>query len=506
MFGTFRIAFFTLMPAAFFPAQLCQATPTTPSGDAIFTATNEIRALNWDGQTLWAATAGGVLRFQNGAWTKWTRLDGLPANEAFGIERENGKIAVRFPTSRAVWDGAQWHSQVASEWQRRAPVADWNGQKVVATPDGLRIGDEKIPLPAPARGTHISAILPRAKTLLVAVYGDGLWQWNDAAWARGPEVPEEAREILSLAGNETTLWLGTRRGGVFQSRGDGWRKLRATQTASEPFAHNIQFLSEFQGELWASTLGDGLIARTENGWRHLMPPQISSNAPRQMLAWRERFYVRHGNGVVDAFDGASWTKNVLPGLPRAGVYALASNDEYLLAAGWGGWAQWDGKTWTKFYDLPGLKGVPIMQLALQGEDVWIGTQSRGLAKWTRQTNQLRFYDERDGLGDDWITALLVDGARVWAGTFIGGLHCFENGKWRAFDATKGENITSLVADGKSGTWATTRHGLFHATGTRAEKIEAHWLDEEMQAALKSENGLWIGTRTSLNFWKSATGH
>ena len=78
-----------------------------------------------------------------------------------------------------------------------------------------------------------------------------------------------------------------------------------------------------------------------------------------------------------------------------------------------------------------------MNLALQADDVWIGTQSRGLAKWTRATGELRFFDERDGLKDDWITALYIQGARVWAGTFVGGLHVYQNGKWRAFDATNG---------------------------------------------------------------------
>jgi hypothetical protein len=514
VFRFFRIAAFSMAFLALIAATFYNAPPTDsprpaphyapmsePDSDTVFTATNEIRALDWDGQTLWAATAGGVLRFQNGAWTKWTRRGGLPANEAFGIERENGVLAVRFPTARAAWDGAQWISHSAPEWKRTPPTAFWNGEKITASLDGLQIGDRKIPLPAAARGTHISAILPREKTLLVAVYGDGLWRWNGSNWARGVAVPEDAREILSLAGNETVLFIGTRRSGVYHWQGDDWEKLRDNKTASEPFAHNIQFLIEFQNVLWASTLDDGLLARTGKGWRHVAPPQISSSAPRQMIEWRGKLYVRHGNGVVDAFDGANWTKNAMPNLPRRGVYALASNDKFLLAAGWGGWAQWDGKSWTKFYDLPGLKGVPILQLALQGDDVWIGTQSRGLAKWTRKTGALKFYDERDGLHDDWITTLLVDGARAWAGTFVGGVYCFENGKWHAFDET--ENITALSTDGKGGVWAATRRGLFHVKDKRVTKAEVNWLDEEMQALCQSKTGLWIGARTSLNFWKSA---
>lgn len=467
-----------------------------PTSDAIFTATREVRALDWNGKTMWAATAGGILRFEGGKFTKWTRRDGLPSNEAFDLERENGILVARFPTSRALWDGKNWRSQSASEWKRQAPTGDWNGRKVVATLDGLRIDKAQFALPAQASGTHISALLPRGNVLLVAVYGDGLWRFDGKSWARGPVIPDEAREILSLAGDEKTLFVGTRRNGIFERIGAMWKPLNLED---EPFNHNVQFLAEFNGILWASTLDDGLIARTGKGWRHVTPPQISSSAPRQMLNWQNKLYVRHGNGTVDAFDGASWEKNALKSVPRHGVYALASDDKRLLAAGWGGWSEWDGQNWAPHYNLPALKGVPIMNLAVQGDGVWLGTQSRGVAKWTRATGELKFFDERDGLNDDWITALLVDGERVWAGTFVGGLYVFENGKWRAFDATKGENVTAIVSDNSGGVWATTRRGLVHARGETAEKTSENWLDEEQQALCASANGLWIGARTSLNY-------
>ena len=514
MFRILRIAILPLLFVAFIASSCRQFGPsetaplpvyaaaTEPNGDAIWTATREVRALNWNGQTLWAATAGGVLRLENGALTKWTRREGLPSNEAFDLARENGVLSARFPTNSAVWDGEKWASQSAPEWKRRAPIAQWNGQIVTASLDGLQIGARQFPLPEQASGTHISALLARGQVLLVAVYGDGLWRFDGTIWTRGPVVPSEAREITSLAGDDKTLWIGTRRGGVFRREDAGEFAPIEASMGDEPFGHNVQTLAQFDGVLWASTLDDGLIARTGKGWRHVTTPQLSSSAPRQMLTWQGKLYVRHGGGIVDAFDGASWRKNAFQHIPRAGVYALAGDDKRLLAAGWGGWAEWNGASWTPFYDLPGLKGVPIMNLAMQGDDVWIGTQSRGLAKWTRASSELQFFDERDGLQDDWITALLVDGPRVWAGTFVGGLHVFENGKWRQFEATQGANVTALASDNNGGAWATTRRGLFHASGERAEKVAEDWLDDEQQALCKSENGLWIGARTSLNFWRT----
>ncbi len=487
-------------PGTAAPAPL-YAPMSEPQGDAIFTSTNEVRALDWDGKRLWAATAGGLLRYQNGTMKKWTRQSGLPSNEAFSLERDKEDLVARFPVARALWDGENWQTQGAPEWKNRLPTIVWNGKKVIAHLDELEIGEEKFALPPQAKGTHISALLARGNVLLVGVYGDGLWRFDGQIWTRGPSVSAEAREVLSLAGDDETLWLGTRRDGIFERVGESWTQL---QMDDEPFGHNVQNLAEFGGVLWGSTLDDGLIARTGKGFRHITPPQISSSAPRQMLKWQDRLYVRHGGGIVDSFDGASWERDALKSIPRRGVYALASDGKNLLAAGWGGWAEWDEKTWTPHYDLPGLKGVPIMNMAVQNDDVWIGTQSRGLAKWTRATGELRFYDERDGLNDDWITALYADGARVWAGTFVGGLTVFENGKWHAFEATKGANVTAIVPDKTGGVWATTRHGLFHTRGQSAEKVSESWLDDEQQALCAGENGLWIGARTSLDYLSTRT--
>ena len=487
-------------PNATAPAPL-YAPMTEPTSDAIFTSTREIRALDWNGTALWAATPGGVLRWKNGKPTKWTRRDGLPSNEAFDLGRENGKLSARFPLARAVWGGEKWQSQSAPEWKSSGATTRWKGKTVTATLDGLQIEKAKFALPAQTSGTHISALLARDSGILVAIYGDGLWRFDGKDWTRGPQIPDAAREILSLAGNAKTLWLGTRRDGIYVTHfgREGWQKY--DWKPDEPFNHNVQFLTQFDGVLWASTLDDGLVVRTGKGWRHVSTPQISSSAPRQMLSWHNKLYVRHGSGIVDAFDGASWEKNALKTLPRRGVYALAGDDKQLLAAGWGGWSEWDGQTWTPHYDLPDLKGVPIMNMALQGDDVWIGTQSRGLAKWTRSSNELRFYDERDGLNDDWITALYVDGPRVWAGTFVGGLHVYENGKWRAFDATQGANVTAIVPDKTGGVWASTRRGCYRVRGESAEKVGESWLDDEQQALCADENGLWIGARTSLDYLK-----
>ena len=470
-----------------------------PSQNTVFTSTREVRALGWNAksQTLWAATAGGVLRLQSGTWAKWTRSNGLPANESFEISSEG---EARFPLTKARLDAQKWQAQSAPPFQKTPLRVRWNGTTASATLDGLDLGSRVVPLPSDSNGTHISALLPLGKTLEVAIYGDGLWRFDGAKWTReDADVPAQAREITALAGDSKTLWLGTRREGIWKREAKKWSRFEQN---AEMAAHNVQFMGRFRGVLWASTLDDGLIYGSGQTWNHVSTPDLSSSAPRQLFVWHDALWVRYGTGVVDCFDGAAWTKNALKTIPRPGVYALSGQETRLLASGWGGWSEWDGTSWTAHYDIPQLKGIPILGLLQDGEDVWLATQSRGAGVWNSATKKFRWLDERAGLPDDWVTTLEKSNGKLYAGTFVGGLARLDGDRWFSFPELKGENVTSICALANGKTLAATRRGLWQIEGDSANKLDFTWLDGEDQALLPDEHGVWIGARTSLNFWRS----
>ena len=478
------------------PEQPKLVPAVAPKTDTIWTSTREIRALQLRmGGGVWAATAGGVLGFDGKKWTKWTRRDGLPSHETLGIAERLHQPVARFPKALATFSGRKWTAQSAAVSSTKPREFVWNRRKIRVLLDGLELDGKLQPIPSSSMGTHISAVLNVGKTLLVAIYGDGLWNFDGHNWKRAAQVPVKAREVTALANDGVRLWIGTRREGLWEGREGKWKQ---HLQRDEPLAHNAQAFADFGGVLWMSTLDDGLVARTGAGWTHVAPPTLSSSAPRQLFRWGNRLFVRHGGGAIDSFNGRVWRRDLL-GIPRVGVYALGGDEKRLLASGWGGWSEWDGAKWTAHYDIPALKGVPVFDIVADGNHVWLATQSRGVGRWNRVTKAFEFLDERAGLPDDWVTKLALINGKIYAGTFVGGLARLDGEKWHVFSSTKGLNVTAIEAGANGEVWAATRHGLWRVKGDEATKVNVGWLDSEMQALRAGKGGLWIGTRTSLNF-------
>jgi len=498
-----------------------------PVSDAVFTSTREVKSivLSPDG-VVWVATSGGVLqRAKDGAWQKFTRLSGLPAHEIRGFEMtEMGEVRALSPRGSALWrSGAfkQWITEADAPKQPAATQSPhtsettWRGFTVVATLSGLNIRNGEttrtVPLPQ-SKGTHISALLPHGDELWAALFGDGLWSFDGKNWkAVNINLPGAAREITALAGDNKTVWAGTRRDGLWEYDGKKWKQ---HVQGDEPFDHNAQYLINYRGVLFMTTLEDGLTARTGDGWKHYAEAtaansspithhsSLSSNAPRQMVEFKGVLFVRHGGGKVDRFDGSRWMRDIFPWLPRKKAMAIAADNKRLTIAQWGGWSEYDGKTWQHYLNLPELQGLPMVSLHPDGSTLWIGTQSRGVGEFDYATNKLRWHDERHGLPDDWITCLARVGSTLYAGTFVGGLSWWNGKTWTTAAELKGENVTALEPDGEGGLFIATRNGVWHRSAKAVlQRLndEVRFLDTEVQTLCKVPEGLWVGTRTGLFF-------
>lgn len=474
---------------------VCSTAST--SENAVYTSSRYITGIAVaKDHSLWVSTRGGVLhRSADGSWRKFTQADGLPSNEALGIIAENNIIAT-FPNAKATLIGSKWQVEPVKPNNVTEKISCsiiWKGEQVTATLESIRIGGKTLTLP-PSTGSHVSSILVRGGKLWVSMFGDGIWEYDGKSWTRANvNLPDSAREITAIAGDGRNLWIGTRREGLFEFDGKKWRQ---HLQPDEPFDTNCQNMAFYKGNLYISTLEDGLVVRTSIGWTQIGVPDISSNAPRQMVEFKGCLYVRHGNGQIDKFDGAKWTRNVFPELPRKQASAIAADANRLYVAQWGGWSEFDGTAWTHFLKNNSLQGFAITALYPDGGKLWVGTQGRGLAEVDRKTDSVNWHDEHLGLIDDWVKHVQKSGDFIYCGTFIGGLAGFDGSKWNQSPAIGNCEITAMISDGKGGLFVATRENIWHMQADgKLTIIESP--AKESQSLCLVNNLLWIGTRTGI---------
>ncbi|MES2463159.1 MAG: hypothetical protein V4671_21455 [Armatimonadota bacterium] len=364
-------------------------------------------------------------------------------------------------------------------------------------------------LPPRSTGTHITASLLRKDgSRLAAVWGDPiLWERRGKSWRPAPNVPRltgAAAEVVALSEEAATrqLTIRTRRAGNFTTRNGGWKPL---PRPNAPQDANAQALAAYRGTLFVATLNDGLVARNEKGiWTHIAPPVISANAPRQFVVWHDDLYVRHGNGVVDRFDGRQWTRDIFTRLlPRRQVSALATDGDTLFLAQWGGWSETRGGTVFRSRFSPDLKDLPITALLPVNGTLYVGTQGRGLAECDLATGNVRqWHDERQGIGDDWITTLARSpGGRIVAGTFVQGAYSrTENSgsPWTPVQGAAAGCVTGTAATPDGVRIALRQGGVIGLPDdTRAESSIAKVSEAQCLLPDLPNNLIWIGTRTGI---------
>ncbi|OYT16290.1 MAG: hypothetical protein B7C24_08560 [Bacteroidetes bacterium 4572_77] len=98
-------------------------------------------------------------------------------------------------------------------------------------------------------------------------------------------------------------------------------------------------------------------------------------------------------------------------------------------------------------------------------NIWIGKYNGGLYKYDIETKRFIFFDHRDGLAHNWISALFEDSkGRIWVGTWGGGISLFEHDKLLVnFDNKNGLaslNIQKIVEDKEGNIFIATQEDGF----------------------------------------------
>ncbi|HZH98428.1 MAG TPA: hypothetical protein VEX38_05610 [Fimbriimonadaceae bacterium] len=468
---------------------VASARPVNPEFYGDYRSVSAIALLPRGGVAI--ASKGGLLTWQPGGPLKSYGWRGLIGTRGPEDVWERGGSVLASTGERVAALEKSGLSLLPQEVPRRQGVIE-------VTPEGLvsperptwpgAPGPELVPTKE-ITGTHVSALAVDRGKLLAAWYGDGLWRHDGRSWSRAPEPPGRLPQVRALAWKDGRIAAATFDGDLHVFQGSKWTKL-PRPNLPQGSIYSMEKLGEM---VFAGSFEDGLSYWDRGKWTTIKPPTLSSPHARHMAVFQNRLYVRQTTGEVDRFDGTKWTKNIFPWLLRGAATCLGSGAGKLLVGQWGGWSEFDGVRWTHHLKLPELQGFVVTALGARKGEVWIGSQEHGLFRH-REGRPLSAFDQRHGLGNDWVRNILCDGENLVVGMFLTGAYRMGGDQFeRLTPEVRGEATALVRQPGTNVLFFGTREGLWKIDGAAA-KVQVGGLAQlEVQSLLSTPEHLWIGT-------------
>jgi len=169
----------------------------------------------------------------------------------------------------------------------------------------------------------------------------------------------------------------------------------------------------------------------------------------------------------------------------------------------------------------------VYAIAVQGDEVWLGTYGGGVTLWNRAKKTSTVYttkgepqEKDDGVSIKWknhpayndVWVILPEQDRIWFGTYFygfggGGISYYKPGRknpWRAFNTNQGraKKVVSLAAT-REELWVGSEKGL-SLLDKKTEKWAAFFSAGEglagnfVNSLLLDQNYLWIATNAGIN--------
>lgn len=451
---------------------------------------NDIIDLQVSGSTVWCATDGGLVRWEEDyrSPTQYTMDDGLDSNQLslLELDREarpwisyernehrstvttfdgydwvnyrrtdtglpDAKVhAVYFDRNSDMWLGTVWggiYRQSGSAWQTyrpelvfdkapRAIIADSNGDIWLAT-------------------------------------SEGAWRFAGGVWSNYTQADGLASSNVNDIdiGADGVVWFATN-GGVTSFDGTAW----TTYTKNDGLVSNMvtSVTIDFNGTKWFGA-DYGLTRFGDDGWSTFTGRNelVDDKVTDVVLDDSGNLWIVHsaaGKGVTH-YNGADWLWYTIwnTGLPSNTVSAVTANGngEVWFATD-KGIVLFDGSSWTIYTLLDGLPSTEISQLYTDGSGVlWIAYGRygrRGVTRFDGETFQT--YTVNDGLDSDSILSIAEYGGTMYFGSTVG-LTIYDGATWINYpnrDRLISPNIFDIVQDNSGVMWFGTSKGISRFDG------------------------------------------
>jgi diguanylate cyclase (GGDEF)-like protein len=466
---------------------------------------------------IWVSTEDGIFRYDGERFQAFGPEQGIPSTSgaAFG-DAPDGSLLVggdfglyqlsgnRFEKLPVAFKTVSWAQGIQS---------DGKGHTFIGTDSGLVEFYSE-----PGQDGFAVRRFPQAPGTSgpgaygVSVDGDILW------YGCGDELCRMDRDRTTVFGQDSglpgrnwvairkdhdgNLWVRARNAGVFVLP-VGQTRFRRPD-APVPGSAMGHIKTDAEGRILIPS-PDGLLIRDEKGWQKidrsvgLRGVVYSAFEDRQHSLW----IGLAGRGLVEWRGYREWESySPASGLPSDIVYEILPRaDGSLWVATEGGLFRGTrrqfGISWKK---VAGLVGFPVHSLqTAPGGDLWIGTETRGIARIDARTSRVRWFGEEQGLSGKAAYTLRFDREqRLWAATEAGLF--VASGPYQKFSRIAELPSTRMwaIAEGTDGTiWAGGAGGLFgYSAGrwqnwTRADGLSNQ---EVLSLGAGADGTMWIGYR------------
>ncbi|MFC1975809.1 two-component regulator propeller domain-containing protein [Chloroflexota bacterium] len=483
---------------------------------------SNIHAMAVEADYVWAATNGGVLRWNSAddRYVVYTTADGLASNNVWRIAIDKtGNVWAGTDRGLSRFDGQAWTTYPQVEGHIGKILFDRREQVWVETvgdpADSLHRFDGQTWTTYTVADTRALYTLwfiaeDKAGNVWIGGASDKISRFDGNRWTDFTVQDGLVKDYGTgiVADEDNHVWVLTEHSGIFEFDGRKW----VNHTTENGFAGNLvyamtvdpagqrwfatnQGVSRFDGQTWTTyTTQDGLptaavriIAVDEKGEVWAGTDQGASRFDGQ--GW---ITYTHENGLagdyvrfirfdrkgevwvgtpqgISRFDGRAWrTYTTQESLLNNDIIDMVidQKDQVWINSP-GGMNRFDGNTWIS-YPFSGPVGNSITAVAVdRAGDLWVGTERRGLSRFDGQTWQA--YATEDILGDNHINVIATDEAGdIWvgAGSYRGGLSRFDGQSWTTYTAEDGlASISSdAIATDAGYTWVGTSCGWYSGPG------------------------------------------
>ena len=478
---------------------------------------------------LWIGTSGGgVVRLEQGRFTRYAEPDGLPGEQVSSLfEDRKGRLWVGTDGGGLAWsEGGRFVREASREalgTQIRALLEDENGLWIaseaglarrqgatltsfttkqglsrrsvrsllrdhkgvlwIGTDEGLnRLENDRFIVFTTKHGLSsnvIEALLEdREGNLWIGTDGGGLNRLREGRFTAFTTKEGLSNDsVFALhEDREGSLWVGTNLGGLTRLKNGRFTAFTRKEGLSNDFARAL--LEDRQGNLWIGTEGGGLN-RLKNGLFAAFTTKegLSNDVVLSLLEDRAgTLWIGTDSGLNRMKkDGRFEVITANMGLSNDSVLALYEDRQGSL---WiGTYAEGlnrlkDGR-FTAFTTKEGLGHDTVNEIYEDHEGIlWIGTRGGGLSRL--KDGRFTTYTTKDGLSDNLVFALHEDAdGSLWIGTYGGGLNRLKNGRFTAITRKQGlfdDVIHRIVEDGRGDVWMSSNRGIFRVSKRELDEV------------------------------------